>query len=88
MMPIFPITADHTKKAKRMNFAYKYLFKNNLFVISMLFISALTIRIQFVKPNLNHIYTARDAKQYIEYPGAFVFPQQRPGRPQNQAIGP
>ena len=50
-----------------MNFAYKYLFRNNLFVFSVLFILALTLRIQLVNPNLDHIYTARDAKQYIQY---------------------
>ena len=33
----------------------------------MLFIIALVIRVQLVGSNINHIFTARDAKQYIEY---------------------
>ena len=46
---------------------YRTYSRYSMIAVSILFIIALFIRVQFVSLNLDHLYSQRDAKQYINY---------------------
>ena len=46
---------------------HRYFSRNSIILLGIFFIFALFVRIQFVRLTIDHIYIARDAKQYVQY---------------------
>jgi len=50
-----------------MTVRHRYFSRNSIILLGIFFIIALFVRIQFVRLTIDHIYIARDAKQYVQY---------------------